>query len=258
MNETRTIRIEVDEAGIATLTLDRPEVRNAIDLEMIQELTASLASLAVDPRVRVLILKGAGDKAFAGGADIAQLRERRTLEALQQVNARLFQQLEDFPHPTIAAIEGFALGGGCELALACDLRVAGETAKLGFPEVGLGIFPAAGGTHRLPKLVGLGKAKELVFTGRIVGAAQSLELGLVEHVTPAGGAEARARELAAEIAKNGGLAVRIAKLAFNAIARGNDPEPIEKLGQAILFESQDKLDRMGAFLEKRKKKENQG
>ena len=134
--------------------------------------------------------------------------------------------------------------------------MAGETAKLGFPEVGLGIFPAAGGTHRLPKLVGLGKAKELVFTGRILDAAQALSIGLVEHVVPEGGALAKAREIAAEIARNGTLAVRVAKMALNAIARGNDPEPIEKLGQALLFESPDKFERMTAFLEKRKAKES--
>ncbi len=254
MNETRTIRVEIDAGGIATLTMNRPEVRNAINLEMVREMSAALDRLGEDERIRVLILEGAGNKAFAGGADIAQLRERRTADALHQVNARLFQQIEDFPHPTLAAIEGYALGGGCEISLACDLRIAGATAKLGFPEVGLGIFPAAGGAHRLPRLVGIGKAKELVFTGRIIGAEQALAIGLVEHVVEEGQAKARALELAAEIAKNGGLAVRIAKLAFNAIARGSDPEPIEKLGQAILFESPDKLERMTAFLEKRRAK----
>jgi len=249
-----TIRVELDDGGIATLTLNRPEVRNAINLEMIQELTAALGELSRDEKVRVLILRGEGAKAFAGGADIGQLRERRTQDALQQVNATLFQKVEDFPHPTIAAIEGFALGGGCELAIACDLRVASQTSRLGFPEVGLGIFPAAGGTHRLPRLVGIGKAKELVFTGRIIGADQALELGLVEHLVPEGQAYERARELALEIARGGRLAIQMAKLAFNAVARGDDPAPLEKLGQAILFESQEKHDRMTAFLERRKDK----
>lgn len=255
MEETRTIRVEVEEGGCAILTLARPEVRNVINLDMIQEIRAALQRLEQDPEVRVLVLQGEGGKAFAGGADIAQLRERRTLDAFQQVNARLFQELEDFAHPTIAAIEGFALGGGCELAMACDLRVAGEGSRLGFPEVGLGIFPAAGGTHRLPRLVGIGKAKELVFTGRIIDAAQAHSIGLVEYVVPQGEALAKARGLAGEIARNGSLAVRVAKLAFNAIARGDAPEPIEKFGQAILFESEDKHDRMTAFLERRKSRE---
>lgn len=253
MKPYETIRVEV-EAGVATVTMDRPQVRNVINVDMIRELTAALEDLGGDERVRVLILRGEGGKAFAGGADIAQLRERRALDAFRQVNATLFQRIEDFPHPTIAAIEGWALGGGCEIALACDLRVAGESAKLGFPEVGLGIFPAAGGTHRLPKLVGLGKAKELVFTGRILDAHQALGIGLVEHVVP--DALAKAKEIAAEIARNGTLAVRVAKMALNAIARGSDHEPIEKLGQALLFESTDKHERMTAFLEKRKAKEN--
>ncbi|HEY0839882.1 MAG TPA: enoyl-CoA hydratase/isomerase family protein [Vulgatibacter sp.] len=253
MKTYETIRVEV-EAGVATVTMDRPEVRNVINRDMIREMTSALEELGRDENVRVLILRGEGGKAFAGGADIAQLRARRALDAFEQVNATLFQRIEDFPHPTIAAIEGFALGGGCEIALACDLRVAGESAKLGFPEVGLGIFPAAGGTHRLPKLVGLGKAKELVFTGRVIDAHHALDIGLVEHVVP--DALAKAKELAAEIARNGTLAVRVAKMAMNAIARGSDPEPIEKLGQALLFESPDKHERMTAFLEKRKAKEN--
>jgi enoyl-CoA hydratase len=215
----------------------------------------ALDALAQDPAVRVLILRGEGTT-FAGGADIGQLRERRTLDAMRAINAGMFQRVEDFPHPVIAAIEGFALGGGCELAMACDIRIAGDTARLGFPEVSLGIFPAAGGTWRLPRLVGLGKAKELVFTGRLLSATEALGIGLVEHVVPAGDAEAHALVLARQIAGNGTLAVRVAKAALNAIARGNDPEPIEKLGQAILFESADKFERMTAFLERKKRKES--
>jgi len=252
MRELRTIRWTVDGDGIAILSLNRPEARNAINREMVRELHAALEELGEDPRVRVLILRGEGGKAFAAGADIAEMRERRALDAFRQINARLFQAVEDFPHPVIAAIEGYALGGGCELALACDLRVAAETAKLGFPEVGLGIFPAAGGTHRLPRLVGIGKAKELVFTGRIISGVQAHEMGLVEHLAPEGETENRARLLAAEIAKNSALAVRVAKLAFNSIARGDSPEPIEKLGQALLFESPEKYERMTAFLERRR------
>lgn len=253
MSEDRTIRWDVDDQGIATLSLHRPEVRNAINLEMVEELHQALDTLGRDPRVRALILRGEGGKVFAAGADIRELRERKAADAWLQINARLFQAVEDFPQPTIAAVEGFALGGGCEIALACDLRVASETARLGFPEVTLGIFPAAGGTHRLPRLVGLGKAKELVFTGRILSGEEAGRIGLVEVVVPAGEADARARQLAEEIAANGPLALRMAKLAFNAIARGDSPEPIEKLAQSILFESEDKYDRMTAFLERRKR-----
>ncbi|WP_373045896.1 enoyl-CoA hydratase/isomerase family protein [Vulgatibacter sp.] len=255
MTDFRTIRVAVADDGVATLTLSRPELRNAINLDMVEEVAAALDQLGTDPAVRVLVLRGEG-KSFAGGADIGQLRERRSLDAMRAINAGMFQRVEDFPHPVIAAIEGYALGGGCELAMACDIRIAGVTAKLGFPEVGLGIFPAAGGTWRLPRLVGLGKAKELVFTGRVLTADEAMQVGLVEHVVPEGDAESHAGILARQIAANGTLAVRVAKAALNAIARGNDPEPIEKLGQAILFESAEKFERMTAFLERKKRKES--
>lgn len=254
MDERRTVRISVDEAGIATLLLSRPEVRNAIDRRMVAEVEGALAQLAADPAVRVLILAGDGGT-FAGGADIRQLRERTSVDAMQAINGRMFQQVEDFPHPVIAAVEGWALGGGCELALACDIRIAGEGARFGFPEVSLGIFPAAGGTWRLPRLVGLGRAKELVYTGRILDAREALAIGLVEEVVPTGEATTRARQLAETIARNSAMAVRVAKAAFNAVARGSAPEPIEKLGQAILFDSREKYERMTAFLERKQRKE---
>src|SRR5262249_31643450 len=162
-----TLNTQVAE-GIAQVQLNRPEVRNAINLEMVREMTALLESLAARDDVRALVLSGAGGKAFASGADIAELRERTHRAAPLAIHARIFQKLEDFPRPTIAAIEGYALGGGLELALACDVRVGTREAKVGLPEATLGIFPGAGGTWRLPRLVGLGRAKELVFTGRIL------------------------------------------------------------------------------------------
>src|SRR6476469_6923164 len=138
--------------SVATVELNRPEARNAINLEMVKALTAELDQLSVNHEVRALVLTGAGGKAFAGGADISELRERTHREAFFALNASLFQKVEDFPMPTIAAIEGYALVGGLELALACDLRVASKDAKVGLPEVSLCIYPAAGGTWRLPKL----------------------------------------------------------------------------------------------------------
>ena len=247
------VDLEFGEDGIARLTLNRPEKRNAIDQAMIDDLHRALDELEAADGVRALVLSGAGGKAFAAGADIAQLRERRAPEALRIINARLFQRVEDLPFPTIAAIVGYALGGGCELAMACDLRVAGESAKLGQPEVALGIIPAAGGTQRLPRLVGLGHARELIFTGRIVDAAYAARIGLVNHVVPDDEVMSRALGLAAEIARQGPLAVRLAKVALNTSSRtGQDTGTlVEQLAQAVLFESQDKLDRMGAFLEER-------
>ncbi|MBX5482746.1 MAG: enoyl-CoA hydratase/isomerase family protein [Myxococcaceae bacterium] len=239
--------------GIAHVELNRPEVRNAINLEMVNEMIATLDDLARRDDVRALILSGAGGKAFAGGADIAQLRERTHKEAFFAINATLFQKVEDFPRPTIAAIEGYALGGGLELALACDLRVGSKAAKVGLPETGLGIYPAAGGTWRLPRLVGLGRARDLVFTGRILDADEAWAIGIFERLTEAGQALDTAREVAAMIAKNAPLAVQVAKVSLNALARGGDPGSIERLGQALLMDSPEKYERMTAFLERKKK-----
>ncbi len=247
------ITLDVGADGIASLVLNRPEKRNAIDQAMIDDLHRGLDALDGRDDVKVLILSGAGGKAFAAGADIGQLRDRKAPEALQIINARLFQRVEDLRFPTIAAITGYALGGGCELAMACDLRVAGESAKLGQPEVALGIIPAAGGTQRLPRLVGLGRARELIFTGRIVGAAESERIGLLNRVVPDDQVLASARELAEEIAKQGALAVRLAKLALNTSSRsGHDTGVlVEQLAQAVLFESDDKHARMTDFLERK-------
>jgi enoyl-CoA hydratase len=246
------VRVELRD-GIALVTLDRPEVRNAIDLNMVQELHAVLDRLAGGPQVRALILAGAGGRAFASGADIRQLRERRAVDALRGINSGLFLKLERFPAPTIAAVQGFALGGGCELALACDLRVAGESARFGQPEAGLGIIPAAGATFRLPRLVGLGRARDLILTGRIIDAEEALRIGLVSRVVPDDRVLEEARGLAATLAAKSPLALRIARLALAASAYGPEPGSVaEMLGQGILFASEDKEEGMGAFLEGRK------
>jgi enoyl-CoA hydratase len=240
--------------GIARLGIARPETRNAINVEVRDEMSAHLDRLAQDDSVRALILYGEGGKAFAGGADIVELKARTHRDAFFAFNAALFQKVEDFPRPTVAVVEGYALGGGLELALACDVRVAGRGAKLGLPEVTLGLFPGAGGTWRLPRLVGLGRAREMIFTGRVISAEEAREIRLVEHVVDEGRAMDRALELCLKIAENSPLAVQVAKAALNAAARGADPASIEKLGQALLFDSPDKQQRMTAFLEKRKGK----
>jgi enoyl-CoA hydratase len=242
--------------GVADVVLNRPEVRNAIDKAMIDDLHRALDDLGARDDVAAVVLSGAGGKAFAGGADIGQLRARKSAEALMAINARLFHRLEEFPLPTVAAITGYALGGGCELAMACDVRVAGKSAKLGQPEVALGIIPAAGGTQRLPRLVGLGRAKELIFTGRIVDAAEAERIGLVNFVVDDDQVLARAHALAADVAKQGRMAVRLAKVALNASSRtGQDAGfVIEQVAQAVLFDSADKDARMRAFLEKKKGK----
>lgn len=238
--------------GIGHLELNRPEVRNAINRELIDALHETLDLWAERDDLRAVVLSGAGGKAFAGGADIAELKERTHREAFFGINQRLFQKLEDFPRPVIAAIDGYALGGGLELALSCDLRVASKTAKVGMPEVSLGIFPGAGGTWRLPRVVGFGHAKELIFTGRILDAEEAFSYGLFERLVDAD-ALSIAKDIAAQIAKNSPLAVQVAKVTLNALARQTNAEPVERLAQALLFDSAEKRERMTAFLEKKKK-----
>lgn len=250
-------RVRVDVADrIATITIDRPEARNAIDKQTTRELRTALDDLAEKDEAGVLILTGGGDKAFVSGADIAELKARKREDALRGINAALFRQLEDFPRPTIAAIRGFALGGGCEIAMACDLRVAGESAKLGQPEAGLGILAAAGGTYRLPRLVGIARAKELLFTGAVIDAKEALAIGLVNRVVPDADVLAEAKKLAAKILEQSPLAVRLAKLAVNAWAKGGMDawRTVEDLSQAVLFEDEEKERRMTAFLERKGKK----
>lgn len=236
--------------GIASLELNRPEVRNAINRELCDAMARTLDGWAARDDVRVVIVSGAGGRAFAAGADIAELKARTHTQSFLAWTQRLFQQVEDFPRPTIAAIDGFALGGGLELALACDLRVASHAAKVGMPEATLGIFPSAGGTWRLPRLVGLGRAKELIYTGRIVDAAEAAGWGLWESLVPTD-AKAEALRLARLIAANAPLAVQIAKVSLNAAARVNHA-PMEWVGQGLLFDSPEKHARMQAFLDRKK------
>ncbi|HEX5054771.1 MAG TPA: enoyl-CoA hydratase-related protein [Planctomycetota bacterium] len=249
-------RVLSERRGDAVLvTLNAPERRNAIDQEMVAGLHRVLDELWHDESVAALVVTGAGDKAFAAGADIAQLRLRTSSDALHAINSGIFNRIEEFPAPVIAAIKGYALGGGCELAIACDLRVLGESARLGQPEVKLGIIPAAGGTYRLPRLVGLGRARELIYTGRMVDAAEALRIGLANAVVPDAEVLDKALAIAAEIAQNGRLAVRGAKRALNALSRPDHENAIafESSVQAVLFDSDDKRVRMDAFLSKTKK-----
>ena len=251
----RNIRVERDDS-IAILTIDRIPVRNALNLETVQECQRALAELATDESLGALIVTGAGETAFVSGADINDIRARGRDDGLAAISSSLFAAVERFPRPTIAAINGFALGGGCELALACDIRVAADTAKFGQPELGLGIIPAAGATQRLPRVVGLGWAKHLVLTGEIIDAKQALEIGLVTAIMPAGQLQVRARELAKRIVRQGPLAARLAKLALNAASRVDLDSGllIETLAQAICYASADKTEGTAAFLEKRKPK----
>jgi enoyl-CoA hydratase len=202
----------------------------------------------------VLIVTGAGESSFVSGADINDIRARGRDDGLAAINSSLFAAVERFPRPTIAAINGYALGGGCELALACDIRVAADSAKFGQPELGLGIIPGAGATQRLPRVVGVGWANHLIFTGEIIDAKQALEIRLVTAVMPAAQLQVRARELAKRILRQGPLAARLAKVALHASSRVDLDSGllIETLAQAICYSSDDKQEGTSAFLEKRK------
>ncbi|MBX5443960.1 enoyl-CoA hydratase-related protein [Sphaerobacter sp.] len=241
---------------VATLTLNRPDVLNAFNTEQLEALRDALAGVTRDPEVRAIIITGAGDRAFAAGADIAEMRDKGPSQAL--IFARLGQSvcsmLENAPQPTIAAINGFALGGGCELALACDIRICSENAQLGQPEVTLGIPPGWGGTQRLARVIGRAAAKELILTGRRIGAEEALRLGLVSAVYPAEELMPRARELAERIAANAPVAVYYAKEAIN---RGVETDLETALAYeahlfALAFDTRDQKEGMGAFLERRK------
>ena len=248
----RNLLFEV-EGRVATLTVNRPLKRNALDGDTVAEMHRALEDVR-SARATVLIVTGAGLKAFVSGADIAAIRERRRDDALASINSRLMTAVETHEAVSIAAVNGVAFGGGCELALACDLRIAADHAVFALPEPSLGIIPGAGATQRLPRVVGLGRAKEMVLTGARWDAAQALQYGLVSEVVPAAELMAAARRMAERILALGPLAVRLAKAALNASAQMPLAAGLvfESTAQAITFESADKREGTTAFLEKRR------
>ncbi len=251
----RNIRVEVDD-GIALLTVDRPKVLNALDATTTAELHAAAESLDADEQVRAVVITGAGDKAFVAGADIGVLVGYGAVQgrAAAAAGQRAFDRIERMGKPVIAAINGYALGGGCELALACHLRIASERARLGLPEINLSIIPGHGGTQRLPRLIGKGRALEMICTGRHVDAAEAERLGLVNRVVPHDRLLAEARALAAELAGKPPLAMRYAIAAVN---EGLEAGPrvgqdVEAAYFGLCCGTEDKREGMTAFLEKRK------
>lgn len=242
-----------EEKELGLITINRPEQRNALNLDTLLEIERALEQLRMNDQIRVVIFTGAGEKSFAAGADIRQLNKRTMVEALQPNMSATYRKIEDYEKPTIAAINGFALGGGLELALSCDIRVASYNAKVGLPEVGLGIIPGAGGTQRLTRIVGKGKAMDLILTGDIINAEEAERIGLISKAVPQEELLEKAKEYATKISLKAPLALRLAKAAVN---RGADIEMetalyLEKLSQTILIGSEDKQEGTQAFLEKR-------
>jgi enoyl-CoA hydratase len=241
--------------GTAVVTIDREDALNALNREVLSELRDRLRELATDTDVRVLVLTGAGDRAFAAGADIKEMTEMSVLEghAWGSLGHECGRLLESMPKPTIAAVNGLALGGGCELALACDLRYASERATFGQPEINLAVIPGWGGTQRLARAVGPALAKDLILTGRTIDAAEALRVGLVSAVYPAGELLDHALEAAADLAKKSPVALSAAKDAANRALQGDLGAGLsyEAILFAALFATDDQKEGMRAFLEKR-------
>lgn len=243
------------EGSLLTLTIDRPEALNALNGQVLDDLDAALDAVDMDS-VRCLLFTGAGSKAFAAGADIAAMADMTPEEAaaFSRRGNDVFRRIETFPLPTVAAVNGYALGGGCELSMACDIRLCSENAVFGQPEVTLGITPGFGGTQRLMRLVGMGKAKELIFSARTVKAAEALEIGLVNAVYPPEELLPAAKKLGERIAKNAPIAVRACKAAMN---EGVDLPMDEAVAAEVrefsgCFETEDQKRGMTAFLNKQK------
>lgn len=255
MSDLQYINISWD-GELAIVTIDRQEKLNALNGEVIAELGDAFDSLRYDDQVLGVVLTGGGEKAFVAGADIGELAKMDALSGVQvsRTGQGVFRSLERFPKPVLAAVGGFALGGGCELALACHLRIASENAKFGLPEVGLGIMPGYGGTVRLARLIGLGRAVELTLTGEMKDAQWAQQVGLVSSVVPRDQLLDQAKVFLRKVTKNGPVAVR---MAMESIYRGMDASLMEGLSNeaaifGLLASTEDMKEGMTAFLEKRK------
>jgi enoyl-CoA hydratase len=247
--------LEAREGRVAILTINRPDKLNALNQQVRDEMLEILARLEGDDEVGVVVITGAGEKSFIAGADIGEFEGRSPFDQRRAMRSpRIYDVMAGFPKPVIAMINGFCLGGGCELAMSCDLRIAADSARFGQPEIKLGLIPGGGGTQRLPRLVGLGHALRLVLSGEMIGAAEAEKIGLVELVVPAAELSERTLELASKIASKSPLTLRVAKEAVRASERLPIEEGIlyERDLFCLCFSTEDKEEGVEAFLEKRK------
>lgn len=238
---------------LGVITVDRQSHRNALNTVVIQELRDAMDNLVNQDGIAVIAFTGAGEKAFVAGADVNELAQRTAADGLQATLQHLYDDVESCPKPTIAGVKGFALGGGCELAMACDIRIAAENARFGLPETALGILPGAGGTQRLPRLVGTGRALEMILTGRIIDANEAKNIGLVTHVVSAESLMDEVLSTAEQLGKKGPLALRLARTVVRNGAE-NDQRTgmlLEQLAQSVLYTTADKNEGTEAFIEKR-------
>jgi enoyl-CoA hydratase/carnithine racemase len=252
---TTLVQFNEIEKGIGLITLNRPEAANAMSIQLLTDLNECLDEVAKNREIRVVLITGSGDKAFCAGADLKErknMNEQQVRETVRLIGSTV-NRVEALPQPVIAVLNGVAFGGGLELALACDLRIASSEAKMGLTEVSLGIIPGAGGTQRLPRLIGLGKAKELIYTARRITASEALEINLINEVVEKEDLLKRATELAREIAKNAPLSLIQAKIAIN---KGIEVDlttglKIEELAYNELLYTEDRMEGLVAFQEKR-------
>lgn len=249
---TGTVTAEL-RGRVAVVTVNRPEVRNALNVGVLDGIEAALDALERREDAGAVVFTGAGEKAFVAGADISQLEHYDLAYGLAGTMQRLFDLIEDFPKPTLAAINGVAMGGGLELAMSCDIRIAAENAKVGLPETTLGVLPGAGGTQRLSRLVGKGRAVEMILTSRVLTAAEALDYGLVTEVHPQDELLAGALATVEKILGKGPLATQLAKL---VITNGAETDQrtgllLERLAQTLLYTTDDKAEGAAAFLAKR-------
>ncbi len=240
---------------VAILTINRPDKFNALNQEVQSEVLAALEAIGADDGIGAIVLTGAGEKAFVAGADIGEFEGRSPFDQREAMRfPRLYDVMSTFPKPVIAMINGFCLGGGCELAMSCDIRIASTAARFGQPEIKLGLIPGGGGTQRLPRLVGLGNAMRLILTGDMIDAAEAREIGLVDQVVDPEELRGKALEMAGKIASFSPLTVKVAKEAMRASERLAIEEGIlyERDLFCLCFSSEDKKEGVAAFLEKRK------
>ena len=255
--EFNTIIYAKDEKGIAKITINRPEVRNALNKVTRQELRQAVEKINKDKDIRVAIITGAGDKSFISGADLTEFKDATPTmieKHAATIGQQLFTDIENLRVPVIAMINGYCFGGGLELAMCCDIRIASENAQFGQTEINVGICPGGGGTQRLPRLVGWGKAKELIYTGRVIMATEAEKIGLVDKVVPQDKLEQEVYQLAETIASQSPIIIELAKKAinrgiYNEIADGLN---YERANFALCFSTEDQTEGMTAFLEKRK------
>ncbi|HEX6135934.1 MAG TPA: enoyl-CoA hydratase-related protein [Longimicrobiales bacterium] len=248
-----TLLLDVDER-VATITINRPDKRNALNTIVRREIVDVLDQLRDNDAVRAMVFTGAGDKAFIAGADIAEFAERTALQQREVMQARrVFDEVAAYPKPTIAMINGFALGGGCELALACDIRVAARSARLGQPEIRLGLIPGGGGTQRLPRLIGAGRALRLILTGDLIDAEDAYRIGMVDELVEDADLRTRTLEIARTIASQSPLALQLAKAAIAAALEAPLSAGLAHERELFItaFGSEDRREGVTAFLEKR-------